>query len=337
MGAPHPAAIDFDAVEQLLKKARAQAGSATATTLNIIIYVDDEDLEARANAKAEALAKKYPARVMILHTDTEEAKVRSSVSHIGEGTTINAESIELGIADMSAAAVCSAIEALRVPDIPNVLWWTSATVANEALFDALIAMMDTVIVDSSGGADGEHGAISELAQFFSGNKPVLMRDLAYMRLAPWQDMVAQFFDNADFLSDLHRIERVEIASGSSAEGYYLVAWLASRLNWKACGRFSLCDPSGRAVRVELKKDGDLRRVLRVALSTADTTFSADLTDSPDTVCLSMTGAKNSPKRCSPLPHIDNLSLLEKAFLIAAHDEVFEASIRTVYDLLQFES
>jgi len=158
-----------------------------------------------------------------------------------------------------------------------------------------------------------------------------------MRLAPWQDMIAHFFDDRSFLEDLQRIVRVEITAGSSAEAYYLVAWMASRLRWKPCGRFALCDESGRSIEVSLKHDGGLRRVLRVALSTEDSTFSAELTDSPDTVCLSVSGVKSAPKRCSPLQHIDNLSLLEKAFLVPARDEVFEESLGVLHELLQFKA
>ncbi|GAC1390094.1 MAG: glucose-6-phosphate dehydrogenase assembly protein OpcA [Vulcanimicrobiaceae bacterium] len=327
--------IDLGAIDDQLKRARQTAGGATATTMNLVVYVDRESLQERASERAKALSEKYPARVMILHRDDEGAKVFTSVRKIGESQTVNAEMIELGVAHMSPQAICSAINTLRVADIPNVLWWTSDTVANELLFDDIIVMMDTIIVDSSG-IDGEDFAIRELTEFFAGNRHVLIRDLAYMRLAPWQDMVAQFFDDVAFVADVHRIERVEITAGSDAEGYYLVSWLASRLHWKPCGRFTLCDAEDRKIEVVMKREGDLRRVLRIALSTPDSAFCAELTDSPDTVCLTVTGSKSAPQRCSPLQHIDNMSLLEKAFLVPAHDEVFESSLCVLHELLAFQ-
>lgn len=328
--------VDLGAIEEQLKKARVASGSATATTMNFVVYVDDESLQERASDKALALADKYPARIMLLHTDDEGAKVSIKSRKAGDGTMINAECIELGIRHMSPQAICSAINTLRVADIPNVLWWTSETVASEMLFDEMIVMMDTVIVDSSGAAPGDL-AIRELTEFFNTGTATLIRDLAYMRLAPWQDMVAQFFDDKDFLNALNRIERVQITSGSCAEAYYLVGWLASRLGWKPCGRYELCYSDGRPIKIELKKDGELRRVLRVALSTSQTTFCAELTDSPDTVCLEISGGETAPQRCSPLQHIDNMSLIEKAFLVPAHDEVFEASLRVLNDLLAFKA
>ncbi|MFN2527141.1 MAG: glucose-6-phosphate dehydrogenase assembly protein OpcA [Candidatus Baltobacteraceae bacterium] len=336
MGNAEPPTLDLGAIDAQLKKARQESDGAVATTMNFIVYIEDDALHERATEKAEALSQKYPARVMILHSGSEGAKVSTSVDKLGADGNVTAELIELGIMHMSPRAICSAVNTLRVADTPNVLWWTSETVASDVLFEDIVGMMDTVIVDSSGVDSSELG-IQELAEFLSGGPSLLVRDLAYMRLAPWQDMVAHFFDDQSFLEDLHRIVRVELTTGSSAEAYYLVAWMASRLRWKPCGRFALCDETGRAIEISLKQDGDLRRVLRVALSTDDSTFSAELTDSPDTVGLSVSGVKSVPKRCSPLQHIDNLSLLEKAFLVPAHDEVFEESLRVLYELLQFKA
>ncbi|MBC5815061.1 MAG: glucose-6-phosphate dehydrogenase assembly protein OpcA [Candidatus Eremiobacteraeota bacterium] len=336
MANAEPPTLDLGAIDAQLKKARQESDGAVATTMNLMVYIEDDELHRRASDKAKALSNKYPARVMILHSGSEGAKVSTSVDKLGADGNVTAEFIELGIMHMSPQAICSAVNTLRVADTPNVLWWTSDTVANDTLFEDIIAMMDTVIVDSSG-VDSSDLGIREFAEFRSGGRPLLVRDLAYMRLAPWQDMVAHFFDDRSFLEDLHRIIRVEITAGSSAEAYYLVAWMASRLRWKPCGRFALCDESGRSIEVAVKHEGDLRRVLRVALSTEDSTFSAELTDSPDTVCLSVTGAKSAPKRCSPLQHIDNLSLLEKAFLVPSRDEVFEESLRVLNELLQFKT
>lgn len=330
-----PLTIDLGAIDAQLKKARQGSDGATATTMNFIIYIDDDELHKRSSDKAEHLSRKYPARVMLLHAGREGSKVSTSVEGLGSEGNITAEFIELGVMHLSPQAICSAVNTLRVADTPNVLWWTSETVANDILFDDIVGMMDTVIVDSSG-VDGAELGIRELSEFFAAGRPLLIRDLAYLRLAPWQDMVAQFFDQQAFLDDLHHINRVEITAGSSAEAYYLVSWLASRLHWKPCGRHLLCDQTGRNVAIEIKHEGELRRVLRVVLSTQDSSFCAELTDSPDTVCLSVSGPKSAPKRCSPLQHVDNLSLLEKAFLVPSRDEVFEESLRVLYDLLQFK-
>ena len=244
MANAEPPTIDLGAIDAQLKKARQGNDAAVATTMNFVVYIDDEAVAERTTEKAKVLSQKYPARVIILHAGNEGAQVSTSVDKLGSDGNVTAEFIELGIMHMSPQAICSAVNTLRVADTPNVLWWTCETVANDILFDDIIGMMDTVILDSSGVA-GEDFGIRELAEFFVSGRSLLIRDLAYMRLAPWQDMIAQFFDDRAFLDDLHRINRVEITAGSVAEAYYIVAWMASRLQWKPCGRFALCDESGR--------------------------------------------------------------------------------------------
>lgn len=328
------ATIDLYEVDAQLKKARAEAGGATATTMNFIVFVEGKTLETRAGERARTLSQKYPARVIMLHTDHEAVKVSTSAKKIGEAATINTEFIELGIERMTPQAIASAVNTLRVAGTPNILFWISKAIADAPLFEHLIGMMDTVIVDSSG-IDQDDSALRQLCEFYRSGPRLRICDLAYLRLGPWQDMIAHFFDDQRFLADLHRINRVEITSGSLAEAYYLVGWLASRLQWDACGDLVLCAPNGQHINVILKHDGEPRRVLRFALVTDDSSFCAELTESPDTVCLSVTGAKSSPQRCSPLQHIDNMSLIEKSFIVSARDEVYEQSVHVLDTLLQF--
>ena len=331
-------AVDVNAIVKELSKARESSGSATVTTLNLIVYIDEETMQDRALMRTEQLAQKYPSRVIVLNALRDPGfEVSSSVEQVGEGSRVKAERVEMGIGGMSPQAVCNYVNTLRIVEIPNVLLWTSSNIASEFLFDDIIKMVDTVIVDSSGIAPDEF-AISELAEFAGrGQTRVYLRDLAFMRLSPWQDMVAQFFDDERFAAELNKINRVEIVAGSAAEAYYLVGWLGSRLHWTPCGRFELCAQDDRRITIVVKIEGEARRVRRVALSTDDATFVAELTDSPDTVSLSVKARDGGPDRCSPLHHVDNLSLLERAFLIPAHDTLFEESLMVLSKLLEFHA
>ena len=326
-------AIDVSGIEERLKESRSREGATIATTMNLIVYIDDRSQHERALKRAEDFSEKYPARVMILDATRSSTADVESCAHVAEGATINAERIEVGVGGVSPETVSSSISALRIGDIPDVLWWTSRSLSEHDLFEQMLPLMDVLIVDSSG-IDEAPEALCELANFSKRSHAVLLRDLAYMRLSPWQDMVAQFFDDEHFMADLARIECVEVASGSSAEAYYIIGWLASRLGWQPTERFVMRDSGGRSIEVKLNRKGSMRRVVRVALSTAKRTFAADLSTSEDTVCLSVSDQKQ--KRCTPLHHIDNLTLLEKAFLFNSRDEVFEDALHVICDLLNFE-
>ena len=326
-------AIDIGGIEERLKESRSREGASTATTMNLIVYIDDCSQHERALRRAQDFSEKYPARVMILDATRKGLENVESCARSAEGATISAERIELGVGGLAPEIVSSSINALRIGDIPDVLWWTSGTLSEHDLFEQMLPLMDVLIVDSSG-IDGAPTALCELAAFADRSHAILLRDLAYMRLSPWQDMVAQFFDDERFVADLNRIEAVEVASGSSAEAYYIVGWLASRLGWRPTQRFLMTDSGGKTIRVNFQTKGNLRRVLRVAISTPQRTFAADLAESADTVCLSVSDQKQ--KRCMPLHHIDNLTLLEKAFLFTSKDEVFENALHLLCNLLNFE-
>ncbi len=329
-------AIDLEKVQAELNTARAKSGEATAitSTMNFIVYIGDQGFYEGALKKARRLSEKHPARVFILNAHrAPQASVAASSLKVGEASEAEAERIELGIAELTPEVVCSLVNTLRIPGIPDVLWWTASPVCEPALFKELTERIDTIIVDSSGTQQGE-SAIQELTRFCERESTVTIRDLAYLRLAPWQDMVAQFFDDSDFVSELRCISTLEITAGSSAEALYLVGWLASRLGWTPCGRDALCDADGRSIDVTIKREGQMRRVLRVAIATKARTFSAELGDSSDTVCLEISDVP-AFKRCAPLLHVDNMSLLEKSFLAPASDRVFDDALRVIYQLLKF--
>ena len=326
--------IDIAGIEERLKEARGKEGATTATTMNLVVYIDDRSQHERALRRAESFCAKYPARVMILDaTRTNLADVNNCTREAVDGATISTERIELGVGGFSPDIIASTVNALRIGDVPDVLWWTSRSLNESGVFEQILPLMDVLIVDSSG-LDAEENAICEVANFAGQSHEIFLRDLAYMRLSPWQDMIAQFFDDERFVADLESIESVAVAAGSSAEAFYLVGWLASRLQWKPCARFLLCDRSGREIHVKFERKGGMRRVLRVALATSSRTFAAELSESADTVCLSVSDDGSARKRCVPLHHIDNLSLLEKAFLFNSRDDVFDASLHTLCRLLK---
>ena len=86
-----------------------------------------------------------------------------------------------------------------------------------------------------------------------------------------------------------------------------------------------------SLRHEIK--GDVRRVLSVVLTSDDSTYTAALSDDPNTVCLCVDGARAKATRCAPLQNVDNVSLIERALLKNAHDRIFETSLQTVRELL----
>ena len=64
------------------------------------------------------------------------------------------------------------------------------------------------------------------------------RDLTWVRLDGWREMIASFFDAPHAIRDLAQVESLSVVGGGgatpagvTASGAYVAGWLASRLGW----------------------------------------------------------------------------------------------------------
>ncbi len=83
------------------------------------------------------------------------------------------------------------------------LWWAADRLFSSETFAGLIKIVEHVILDSSG-TNTEPNALREFSSYFSGKQSVALGDLAWMRLDPWRDVIAQFFDDPSMRDELLR-------------------------------------------------------------------------------------------------------------------------------------
>jgi glucose-6-phosphate dehydrogenase assembly protein OpcA len=331
---------DVSAILEELRNTRRclapEGGDAAArvATLNFVVFVDDPAHRSWVLERAAVVAAKHPSRLLVLDSTnaTTGVEVAASTRDAG-GATVVSERVDIGVSSIDHAAIWSLTQELSVPDIPTILWWSGARLLQSRTFSGLTESASTVLVDSSGKARGEE-TIRELGEFLSRFPDVVLQDLAFMRLSPWQEMIAQAFDDPALREDLFSIRALEIESGSDAEALYLAGWLGSRLSWEPSGRDTFRDRRGRPVSFTKIDKGDRRRVLSVTLRCGDSTYRGALSDEDENVvCLSVEGAKATPNRYVPLRNIANTSLIERAILESRRDQIFETSLLTVRELL----
>ena len=167
---------------------------------------------------------------------------------------MSADWLELGVADGDPEALQSVVAALSLPQAPVVLVWASKHVAGDARFAALASLARSVVYNSSA-LDTDDSGLRALVKFEHAHPDMLVSDLAYLRLAPWQESIALFFDGKNVIRELFDLRRVEIASGSAAEAYYLLGWLASRLEWNPCACDRFCNRFGTEIEFSIALDG----------------------------------------------------------------------------------
>jgi len=303
-------------------------------TLNFVVFIDDPGHREWVLERALRVADKHPCRLIVLDSTKSGGgvDVATSARQCAGGTLVN-ERVDIAVANLGHGSIHSLTQELSVHEIPTILWWSGARLLQSRTFSGLAQVASSVLVDSSGMARGAE-TIRELGEFLSRFPGVALHDLAFMRLAPWQDMIAQFFDDPALREDLFSLTSLEIESGSEAEALYLGGWLGSRLSWEAAEQENFSDRKGRRIPFKRVTKGDKRRVLRVVLTSANSTYIAALSaDDPGVAELRVEGAKAKPRWLVPLQSIDNTSLIERAILVSGRDQIFETSLLTVRELL----
>jgi glucose-6-phosphate dehydrogenase assembly protein OpcA len=315
-------------------RAELAAAKPLMTTMNLIVWIDSEAKRDWVIERASKVSAKHPSRTIIL--DSTPGRVGAFVRPIdADDPTHQSSFIDIGVADLAPWDACELATSLAVPHLPTVLWWSADSLNEDTAFRCFFDNASTAVVDSSLGVR-DVTTIDELSAFYAEHRNVALRDLAWMRLHPWQDIIAHFFDDPALREELFSIQKLRIVSGSDAEAVYLAGWLASRLGWNAIAHDRFSDRNGNPVTFEHERSGQPRRVHSVALSTAASMYRGDVdTADPTVVRVWVEGANAREMRIFPLQAVDNASLIEQAALEGGGtDEIFETALRMARTLIE---
>jgi glucose-6-phosphate dehydrogenase assembly protein OpcA len=329
--------IDVGSVLDELSQQRHERDNAPDVALmTIVAFFEDEAIGNWLRPRIAAVASKQPCRVILL--DATRPANTNSVSSTASGTEGQAAGdwIELGAADCSPESLASATSSLAHRTAPVALIWASFDMAGDERFAALAPQARTIVYNSSALERDENG-LQALCTFAQRETGTAIIDLAYLRLAPWQDAVALFFDAKNVIHELFDLRRVRIVSGSQAEAYYLLGWLASRLEWTGCGPRQFCNRFGTEVDFAIETGGGRRRLQRVRLDSSQTSFDAELQrGTPESIELSVSGAVEYPRRFRPVTNIGTPALIERALDAAVQDRIFLETLLAAGNILSRE-
>jgi glucose-6-phosphate dehydrogenase assembly protein OpcA len=138
------------------------------------------------------------------------------------------------------------------------LVWLGPVQADDAVLTAMAASAQRVILDS------EFTSARSLIELerWSRAEPeerAAFADLAWTRIAPWQDLCARFFDDprTTYANAITRVTLNQASTKAAAlgsEGALLLGWLATRLDWRAeriGGTVRMRRADGRDVALEI--------------------------------------------------------------------------------------
>ena len=316
-------------------RAELQREKLSASTLNFVVWIDDPARRDWILERAGMISRKHPSFTLILdHTGACAGTATVVTGPRGQQPTftVQAERVDIDVCAADAETVAGYVSGLCPPGVPTVLWWSGFQESSRETFYALLPLIALLLVDSSGGTRDDSG-LHRLAAFHAEHPEVALRDLAWMRLRPWQDMIARFFDEPALFGELFSIRTLHIASGSDSEALYLGGWLASRLQWTPVARGTFTDRSGKPVRFERARVGEMRRVQTVCLDSETSWYHGEVTEDENVVRVWVEGEHARAPALFPLQAIDNASLVERAVLEPPTDELFETALRSAATLL----
>ncbi|HEY1975064.1 MAG TPA: glucose-6-phosphate dehydrogenase assembly protein OpcA [Candidatus Baltobacteraceae bacterium] len=328
--------LDLHTVLGEITERRRNHRDMKVATMTVVVFFSDAGVGDWARDRTHALAVKHPSRVIVLDGTQDRAMqvVGNACEAHADCVKTRGDWIELGVKDSGPEALLSAVTTLCLPEAPVVLIWVAAGIGEDPRFAMLSERMRTVVYNSSV-LDSDDQAMRELVTFVKAHPNVAIGDLAYLRLAPWQESIALFFDGKDVIRELFDLRRVEITCGSDSEAYYLLGWLASRLEWTPCSPDAFCNRFGVQVDFAIVREGRARRIQRVVLKSTETEFAAEVDgEKAEAIILSVSGAKQHPRRARPINNIDIATLVERAILTGHQDRVFVDSLMAAGEILQ---
>jgi glucose-6-phosphate dehydrogenase assembly protein OpcA len=320
-----------------------------ASALNLVVPCAGDAVEETRSVVAE-LVGTHPARVLLLVTEPGEGTMTASVSAFCHrlGTAAHqvcCELITLRARGPAEEHLPEAVLALLAPDLPVAVWWPGGLpmATTPPLFERLAPLADRYVIDTATAPDAT--ALWQTAELFAlgggmitgfaAGDPLggIIHDLAWMRLLPWRELTAQFFDPRAFRARLPELDLLEVRTPAHtpprAEALLWISWMADRLEWRPAldsspREASASGTSWRFLRPggvgharvlppeSTSSDADALPGVRLQASSSETAFT--ITRAPDADCATLTV---TTRDACPLPRAVSLPRPRTAQLLAA--------------------
>ncbi len=277
--------FDAAAIERefraMWKSAAPAKGALYRAALANVIVPLDATAHAPLDPVLAELTRRHPSRLFRLEREqvapangvatTAPLLARTTaVCHMrpGGGGLVCSEQIVLVSTPAAQPLVPSAVASLLVGDLPVILLRLDGDREPES-WDALEAMSDVVLEDSATRDDA--ASMATVWNRIAARGSSRARDIAWARLAPWRELLAEVFDQPAASGAITALRDVVIHYGGAAPpagAWLLAGWIASRLGWVLRDRHDTryrFDAPGRSVTIAFEREPDLADPLLAAV------------------------------------------------------------------------
>ncbi len=221
------------------------------SVLNLVICTPDTDSAYRASTLLRELSNTHIARVTLVILDTRSDLPSSATTWVtlrsfpivSDLMRHHFEQVTVHLSGNAVRSAAPIVQSLLKADLPAYLWWTSDLPADANLLNTLVAISSRAIVDSSTFAQPEE-EIRTLSSLLQSAPACALSDFNWERVTPWRELIAQFFDVAEYRPYLVHVDTIEIehslpesgqdgttSSANAVRALLLAAWLKTRLGW----------------------------------------------------------------------------------------------------------
>jgi glucose-6-phosphate dehydrogenase assembly protein OpcA len=290
------------------------AGVLRACAMTLIVVADESDDAAAVTENLAALMHEHPSRSILIRVRAEtqehlEARVFAQCwLPFGRHQQICCEQIEITSSLQSLQDVPALVRSLVAPDLPVVVFCPSENLWWLREFEQLVPLADKLVLDSHEMADSTRvlGYLDALAERTSLRRA----DLAWSRLTPWRESVAQLFEEPERRRRLRDVSEVSITfNGNEASSavHYVAAWV----------RLTLGEETN--VSIERTDGPAFCSIARIAFKAADFEASVEMI-APHTVRMRVNA---ECQQVTVYPPGTGYGALSEELAISERDRVFE--------------
>jgi glucose-6-phosphate dehydrogenase assembly protein OpcA len=270
------------------RPAPGQTPTARARTANLVVVASTPALAEAWQAIIDDVVQSVPARAIIVGLDPDgpdglDASVSGVCSPGGGGSpAVCSERVSLVARGAMCGRVPSVVGSLCLSDVTTTLVWLGRVHTEDPAFGPLAEGAGRIVLDAAQGSVMSLANVVYWARTRSAAERPGLADLTWTRLSIWQELCARMFDEPRLRALSSHVTSVTVTQASEsgaalgAEGSLLLAWLATRLGWRATslgGKLRLVRADGVAVKVSLRARSDVAvghpRLQAVSLEASD--------------------------------------------------------------------
>jgi glucose-6-phosphate dehydrogenase assembly protein OpcA len=244
---------------------------ARACTMNLVVVAATPALADEWVPAVDEALLSIPARAILVGLDPDaEDGLDASTTAVcapgeGAGPAVCSERVTLTAHGAMCERIASCASTLCATDVPTTLVWLGRVHVGDPVFDLLARDATRIVLDAAQGSLASLASVVDWVKARAEAERPGVADLAWTRLAPWQELCARMFDEPRLRSLASRFTSVTLVQSSppgarmGAEGSLLLAWLATRLGWRAgalAGKLRLQRSDGAHVHASLCGERD---------------------------------------------------------------------------------